>query len=619
MKEVIHRLGKIMTKRQKHRLVLLALMMLIGAALETIGTSLILPLVDVAMDPGEVLRNRYLYAVYTSLSMDNSRQFIIVLCFFLCAVYIAKNLYLYFMYNTQYRFVYDGQYETSKRIFVDYIGRPYEFYLNASSGKVMRNIQGDVSGTYSLLLALLRLATESLIFLFLFVLSFVTNPWMTIVMAIFIGGILLLNRKLFGPILHRYGIEVQENSAQTTKWLLQALGGIKDTKVLHKERYFSKQYEHHSGILNAIQIRQATLSNIPSLSIETVMMVGILAAVGILIGQGTGVSSMIGQVAVLCMVGIRILPSANRIANAFNDISYFEPSLRAVEEVMAKVEAQNADPHAFDHAPEVTPVRFQHQIALEHLTYRYPAAEENVLERADLVIPKGASIGLIGPSGAGKSTTVDILLGLLVPQEGRVTVDGRDIRENLPGWYHCIGYVPQMIYMLDDTVRANVAYGIAPEKIDEAKVWRALKEARIDSFVRDLPGGLDSGIGERGVRISGGQRQRLGIARALYNDPDILIFDEATSALDSATENGIMEAIDDFRGKKTIVIVAHRLTTVENCGSVYRVEGGGFHLVPREELAALIREAATEEEKERRAKKALEQGGAEGEQAGKRR
>ena len=607
MKDVIRRLGTIMTRRQKHKLVLLAFMMLVGAALETVGTSLILPLVEVAMDPDEVLENRILFRIYTALGMESPRHFIMVLCFLLCGVYIAKNLYLYVMYNTQYRFVYDGQYDTSRRIFADYIGRPYEYYLNASTGKVMRNIQGDVSGTYSLLLALLRLATESVISLFLFVLSFVTNPWMTGIMALFIGGVLLLNRKLFGPVLHHYGLEVQQNNAQTIKWLLQALTGIKDTKVLHKERYFSKQYEHHSGVLNAIQIRQATLSNIPSLSIETVMMVGILAAVGVLIRQGTGVSSMIGQVAVLCMVGIRILPSANRIANAFNDISYYEPSLAAVEQVLARTEAEKERPKA-DTSKEVTRVPFQRQIRFEHLSYRYPGTDTDILADADLMIPKGASVGLIGPSGAGKSTTVDVLLGLLVPRAGKVTVDGADIRDNLPGWYDRIGYVPQMIYMLDDTIRANVAYGIAPEKIDDEKVWRALAQARIDGFVRDLPHGLDTGIGERGVRISGGQRQRLGIARALYHNPDVLIFDEATSALDSHTENGIMEAIDDFKGRKTIVIVAHRLTTIRSCDAVYRVEGGGFHPVSSKELAVLLEKATAEEEKERQAKKAKEEG-----------
>ncbi|MGN1023579.1 MAG: ABC transporter ATP-binding protein, partial [Lachnospiraceae bacterium] len=349
--------------------------------------------------------------------------------------------------------------------------------------------------------------------------------------------------------------------------------------------------------------------NIPSLSIETVMMVGILAAVGVLIQQGTGVSAMIGQVAVLCMVGIRILPSANRIANAFNDISYYEPSLAAVEQVLSKTEAEKEKPKA---APsrEVTRVPFLHEIRFEHLSYRYPGTDTDILAGADLVIPKGASIGLIGPSGAGKSTTVDVLLGLLVPQAGKVTVDGADIRDNLPGWYDRIGYVPQMIYMLDDTIRANVAYGIAPEKIDDQKVWYALSQARIDGFVQDLPNGLDTGIGERGVRISGGQRQRLGIARALYHNPDVLIFDEATSALDSNTENGIMEAIDDFKGKKTIVIVAHRLTTIRNCDAVYRVEGGGFHPVSREELAVLLKKATAEEEKEKQAKKAKDEEGA---------
>lgn len=602
---IFRRVLRIMTKKQRGILVLLFFMMLVGAVLETVGTSLVLPLVNVAMDPSVVLTNRYLRWMYDLFGMTEPKRFIMVLCFLMCLVYIVKNLYLYFMYDAQYRFVYNGQYETSKRIFTDYISRPYEYYLNASTGKVMRNVQGDVSGTYSLLLSLLHLMTEGIICIFLFALSFSMNFWMTLIMAGFIALILVLNRKIFGPILHRYGLEVQSGSAQTTKWLLQALSGIKDTKVLHKERYFSKQYEHHSGVLNAIQIRQATLSNIPSLTIETIMMCGILAAVGFMVGRGGDMTSMIGQVAVLCMVGIRVIPSSNRIANAFNDIAYYEPSLHQVEMTIRLV--GDADAHAKDFESEkpVTPMRFQREITLEHLTYRYPNTDKNILEDASVSIRKGESVGFIGPSGAGKSTTIDVILGLLVPQQGRVAVDGTDIRDNLPGWYDRVGYVPQMIYMLDDTIRNNVAYGIQKEKIDDEKVWEALRQARLDSFVKNLPEGLDTGIGERGVRVSGGQRQRLGIARALYNNPDVLIFDEATSALDNDTEKSIMEAIGDFKGRKTILIVAHRLTTIADCDRVFRVEDGGFHLVGKEELKVLIRNAVREEEKEKEAKAQL--------------
>ena len=226
---------------------------------------------------------------------------------------------------------------------------------------------------------------------------------------------------------------------------------------------------------------------------------------------------------------------------------------------------------------EIEPMDFSKEVKLENITYRYPNTEVNILENASVSIPIGKSIGFIGPSGAGKSTTVDILLGLLEPQKGKVTVDGIDIRTNLPGWYARIGYVPQMIFMLDDTIRNNVAYGVDEKDIDEEQVWYALREAQMDEFVRGLPDGLDTSIGERGVRISGGQRQRLGIARALYTEPEIMIFDEATSALDNDTESAIMEAIERLHGKKTLVIIAHRLTTIEKCDAVYRVEELGFH------------------------------------------
>ena len=233
----------------------------------------------------------------------------------------------------------------------------------------------------------------------------------------------------------------------------------------------------------------------------------------------------------------------------------------------------------FEGADTINPLPFRKEVVLDRITYRYPGTETDILKDATLDIPIGKSIGLIGPSGAGKSTTVDILLGLLRPRAGKITVDGTDISTNLPGWYADIGYVPQLMYMLDDTIRANIAYGIARDRIDDDKIWHVLKEAQLDDYVRGLPEGLDTCIGERGMRISGGQRQRIAIARALYNDPQIMIFDEATSALDNDTEKAIMDAIEQLHGRKTLIIVAHRLTTIEKCDAVYRVENQQFERV----------------------------------------
>ena len=300
---------------------------------------------------------------------------------------------------------------------------------------------------------------------------------------------------------------------------------------------------------------QQTFSNVPRLSIETVMIVGILAMLGIFLGNGSesGTGSMIGQVGVLAMVAVRIMPSANRVVSCLNNISYYEPAFLDAHTLEKEKHYENEE--------NAEPIRFTKEVKLEDITYHYPGKEDvDILKNASLIIPKGKSIGLVGPSGAGKSTTVDLILGLLAPQAGKITVDGEDIRNNLSGWYKDIGYVPQLMYMLDDTIRRNVAYGVPDDQIDDD--WKALKQAQIDDFVRSQKYGLDSGIGERGVRISGGQRQRIGIARALYNDPEIMIFDEATSALDNDTETAIMEAIEALHGKKTLIIVAHRLTTI---------------------------------------------------------
>ena len=553
------------------------LMMLVGAGLETAGTSLLIPFITIAMEPDSVFQNEYLKYFYDLMHLTSVNGFLVMLSIVLSAVFVLKNIYLYFMYYVQYRFIYNGQFNTSRSLFKDYVRRPYEFYLDASTPVVMRHIMSDVNGSYNLLLTFLQLFTELFIFAALLVLALVYSPAMTLVMCAVLGIILLANKMILGPILRRFGHEVQTNSALTTKWIMQAVNGMKETKVLNKERYFVEQYEKSADKLNTIQKRQNSMQNIPRLMIETVCMCGILLVMAVFLSIGNNLNEMITQLGVLAVVAIKLMPSANKLSTYINNIAYYEPSLTAVEDIIIRSHQKDVDTDILFLKKEIEPMDFSKEVKLENITYRYPNTEVNILENASVSIPIGKSIAFIGPSGAGKSTTVDILLGLLEPQKGKVTVDGIDIRTNLPGWYARIGYVPQMIFMLDDTIRNNVAYGVDEKDIDEEQVWYALREAQMDEFVRGLPDGLDTSIGERGVRISGGQRQRLGIARALYTEPEIMIFDEATSALDNDTESAIMEAIERLHGKKTLVIIAHRLTTIEKCDAVYRVEELGFH------------------------------------------
>ncbi len=575
--KLIKRVIAILTERQRKLLVFMLLMMLVGAGLETAGTSLLIPFITIAMEPGSVFQNEYLKYFYDLMHLTSVNGFLVMLSIVLSAVFVLKNIYLYFMYYVQYRFIYNGQFNTSRSLFKDYVRRPYEFYLDASTPVVMRHIMSDVNGSYNLLLTFLQLFTELFIFAALLVLALVYSPAMTLVMCAVLGIILLANKMILGPILRRFGHEVQTNSALTTKWIMQAVNGMKETKVLNKERYFVEQYEKSADKLNTIQKRQNSMQNIPRLMIETVCMCGILLVMAVFLSIGNNLNEMITQLGVLAVVAIKLMPSANKLSTYINNIAYYEPSLTAVEDIIIRSHQKDVDTDILFLKKEIEPMDFSKEVKLENITYRYPNTEVNILENASVSIPIGKSIGFIGPSGAGKSTTVDILLGLLEPQKGKVTVDGIDIRTNLPGWYARIGYVPQMIFMLDDTIRNNVAYGVDEKDIDEEQVWYALREAQMDEFVRGLPDGLDTSIGERGVRISGGQRQRLGIARALYTEPEIMIFDEATSALDNDTESAIMEAIERLHGKKTLVIIAHRLTTIEKCDAVYRVEELGFH------------------------------------------
>lgn len=563
----------ILSKHQKLRIAQLTVLMVIGGFLETCSVSLILPFMDAVMEPEQAMEKWYARLICRIFGLQIPRTYLMFLAIVLATLYVVKNVYLILEYNVQHRFVYGNMFALQERLLDTFIHRPYEDFLHLSSGDVIRIINNDTRDAFNLLTELLSLFTELVVSLMLAAAIFVITPVVTLCIAALLFATMLFIFVVLKPVLRRMAVSQQRNAAGMNKWLLQSIQGIKELKVMQKEQFFRESYNHYGKAYVRSLRWNRTLSTVPRFIIEGICMAAMFIVVAVLIGSGTELQSIIPMLTAVAMAAIRLLPSVNRISGALNKISYGEPMLDKVIENMRVLEKNPAQTNIREQRDLSVP-KLQHTLDFEHITYHYPSSEEFVLSDASMSVRRGESVGIVGPSGAGKTTSVDIILGLLDPQGGRVLVDGVDVKNNLPAWLSQIGYIPQMIFMLDDSIRANVAFGVSEREVNDEQVWRALREAALEEFVRSLPEGLDTQIGERGVRLSGGQRQRIGIARALYQNPEVLIFDEATSALDSETESAIMESIHGLHGTKTMIIIAHRLTTIEACDHIFCVEHG---------------------------------------------
>ena len=445
--------------------------------------------------------------------------------------------------------------------------------MNADTAVVQRSITSDVNNMYALILGILQLMSDAFVFLFLVTFCFMQDPVMTVLIAGILLVLLVLIKNVLKPILRKAGEDNQNYYSGLFKLISQTVHGIKEVKIACKEQYFVSAYEKcGKGYVEAVQ-KYSLYNNIPKLLIETVCVASMMGYMIFMTAIGAETETMITTLTAFAAAALVLLPCVNRINNQINNISYFEPFFLGVSDnLQDEISGKNTDMTFAEESDEKLPVK--DKIEMKDIVYAYPNTDKLIFNHADLTIPIGNSVGIVGTSGAGKSTVVDILLGLLEMQSGRITADGIDIKEKYRSWLKNVGYIPQMIFMLDDTIRKNVAFGIPEDKIDEERLWAVLKEAQLDEFIKTLPEGLETTIGERGIRLSGGQRQRIGIARALYSDPEVLILDEATSALDNETEAAIMDSINRLQGKKTLVIIAHRLQTIEKCNIVYRVEDG---------------------------------------------
>ena len=569
----------LLDRKQKQKMILLVFLMLIGAVLETLGVSMILPVMNVVIEKNAVQNHRYLQVICDifHIGYDDTRTLMIFVMTGLIVIFAVKNIFLFFQQKVQLKFVYTNQFATSRRMMINFMERPYEYYLNADTSVIQRSITSDVNNMYGLILSLLQLVSEGIVFVCLVAVSLVTDMVMSITVAVLLVAALLIIKCVLKPIMRKAGEENQDYYSGLYKWIDQSVMGIKEIKIANKENYFINEYAKcGAGYVNAVQ-RYNLYNATPRLLIETVAIAGMILYVMISLLQGANVEEIMPQIGLLAVAAMRLIPCANRINNHLTSISYFEPFFMGVSDnLQQEIRDENID---YDEASyqkkiEVEKLTIKEKIELRDIVYKYPNTEVLIFDHADMEIPIGKSVGIVGTSGAGKTTVVDILLGLLRLQSGEILADGVEVRDHYQSWLKNIGYIPQTIFMIDSTIRKNVAFGYADEDIDDEKVWRALKEAQLDEFVRGLPEGLDTGIGERGIRLSGGQRQRIGIARALFEDPEVLVLDEATSALDNETEAAIMDSINRLHGRKTLIIIAHRLQTIEKCDMVYRVENG---------------------------------------------
>lgn len=569
----IKRLLVIFDRKQKIQFILLFIMVLIGAAFETVGVSALMPVIAAITTPDKV-NEGYTGIFYCMFGSPDINTFIVYMCILLVGFYLVKAAYLAIMYYVQFRFIYGGQREMSKKIYELYITMPYEYYVSTNFAVITRKVNQNVNQAYSYLINLMQLMTQSVTALFIVGYLFTVDKTMTLALSIAVLIFLLVVRKFVTPLTKKAGVYSRRSNTSMNKWMKQSIEGIKEIKVGRHEAFFKSSYSELVTEYTDNSRSSALWAKIPSVFIETIAISGLMLYFFFLIRTGRSIMDMLSILGVFAMGIVKLMPCASTISGCIGGMGFFAPGVEELEKSIRTDMTTSTMIKGLKKDKTVIK-NFSDKLVVDDIRFAYQSRKNNIiLDGAKMDIPHNKSVGITGPSGAGKSTTLDILLGVLKPLEGDVTIDGVSIEDCYNSFLSLVGYIPQMVFMMDDTVKRNVALGVADDDIDDDRVWKVLEEAQLAEFVRTLPDGLDTIVGDRALKLSGGQRQRLGIARALYNDPAILVFDEATSSLDNETEAAVMEAINSMKGKHTMIIVAHRLNTIANCDIIYNVENG---------------------------------------------
>ena len=556
-------------KKQKIQLLFLMIGILISALLELVGVTIILPFINIVINPDIIFKSEKFNFVYELLRFRDKNEMLIFIAVCIMLTYIIKNAYLIYLSNSQFKFSYDNQRKLAYHIANIYMAQDYLFHTKHNRSELMRDINNDTSMFFRVVLCSLQVVTDVCVCIVLLAFLVITDKTITIGMAFLMGGFVLFYIRFFKNKIKIYGECTRKKQADMSQSLLQSLGGIKEIKIQNKEKYFVTKFDDAYKDYTEYLRKNNLLAVIPKPLVETLCISGIMLIVSFKLFRGTNVKYFAPTLTAFAVAAFRMLPSFNRITANLNAIIFGKPSIDAVYNTMQEI----SNMKEMEMSPvESEDIAFKHCIKVQDVTFKYPSVENSVLENISLEIPKNKSVAFIGPSGAGKTTLADIILGVLQPTDGKILIDEIDITNRISGWQRKLGYIPQSIYLFDDTIRRNVAMGLPDDQIDEERVWQAIRSAQLEEHVLKMDNGLDTFIGENGMRLSGGQRQRIGIARALYNNPDVLILDEATSALDNDTEAAVMDAINNLAGTKTLIIIAHRLSTIEKCDIVFEIK-----------------------------------------------
>lgn len=605
--QMISKTFKIMNRPQKVLGILVFLLTCIGSILECLGVSVIIPLVTVIQSPDSIMNSEIVQG-NRWLSDLSYYQMVVIICGGIIALYIAKNLFFIFLSWVRAKYSCKVERETSIKILTSYLNRGYQFIINMNYGEFSRGMMGDPAAVNTVISSVSRLTAESLTIFLICCFMFITDWQLALIVLALALICLLLIYLIFRKKMYEAGEQIRMFSAQTGQTVSQIFQGAKDVLLMRKQAHFIYEFEEERIGIQKQQCRQNVGSESPAYIIEGVCVSGLMLSVGIRIMSGTDSSEFFAVLATFAVGAFRILPSLGKMSSAINTLTNSISSVNALYD-----QVKQADQYAKEH-PEILvnyemdekdqklinrgrknmaansaikydiKPAFENFIELKNVCFQYRTELGYILKDVNLKINKGQSVAIIGASGAGKSTLVDVLLGLLEPQEGAIYLDGKKITEDLDKWARTIGYVPQTINLASTSIRKNVAFGEREEDIDNDRIYEVLEEAEMKAFIESLPEGIETMAGDRGVRLSGGQRQRIAIARALYHNPELLVLDEATSALDNDTEAAIMSAIETLQGKITMIIVAHRLTTVRNCDAIYEVKEGKLILRDKSEI-----------------------------------
>ncbi len=585
IKDIWKKANYIFDHRQKMRLFGMLLILFAEVFLELLGVITVYPFIALILDPGMIQENSLLLWLYNFLNVKSNNDFFLIVAFGMIGLYVFKNVFNAFTSYMRAGFVFDTQREIGVRLMRNYMAEPYSFFLEKNSSVLMRGVGTDVVVFFSLVQQCLYMFSDVVMMLifggYMLYTDFLLSVSMIAIMVLFVSVFVRWNKKRAAY----YGKETQNCSGKMTQWMQQAFGGIKEIKILRRENYFVDNYEKYCSKSNKMNRIFSFLNSIPHMVLECFCTAAILLIIALRVRNGAEVAVFVPKMAIFAMALFRLFPRISRMNGCINTIIFDYPYMNSVYNDLKMSEEHKymrLDREKKGKAEKA--LTFEKEVRMENIHFEYPNTDVEVLSGVDLTIKKGQAVAFVGPSGAGKTTLADVFLGILQLKEGRVLCDGKEIINHADEWADKLGYIPQTIFLSDDSIRNNVAFGLVVDETEDDKIWAALEQAQLKEFVSGLPEGLDTKIGERGVRLSGGQRQRIGIARALYTNPDILVLDEATSALDNETEAAVMDSIEHLLGHKTMIIIAHRITTVRKCDVIYRVNHGNIEKVTYEQL-----------------------------------